>query len=143
MCVRSAKIWPGIPKSFFSSPLGEGSVFYLLPSSSSLPPPSLIPHPHSPESAHPGNTTPDSGPLNPLYPRTLRFQKDFQKIQKNTFPRSSLKIRISRLRENARIPQRGGRRPPPGGSSAFFKQHSRSIRILSDGLGKVFFLDLL
>ena len=36
-------------------------------------------------------------------------------------------------------PSGGGEAPPPGGSSASFKQHSRSIRILRDGVGKVFF----
>ena len=110
----------------------------LPPSSSSLPPPSLIPHPHSPESAHPGNTTPASGRLNPLYPRTLRLQKDFQKILKNTFPRPSLKIRISRLRENARIPQGRGEAPPLG-DHLHSLSNTREIRISSDGLGKGFF----
>ena len=63
-----------------------------------------------------------SGPTNTIFLVLNRFPKN----QKNPFPRRSLEIRISRLRENARIPQGGGRSPPPGGSSAFFKQHSRN-----------------
>ena len=62
----------------------------------------------------------------PCTPEPSGFKKISKKSKKNTFPRPSLKIRISRLRENARIPQGGGRSPPPGGSSAFFKQHSRN-----------------
>ena len=62
-----------------------------------------------------------------LFPEKMRFHvfNKSKKIKK-TSSRPSLEIIISRLRENARIPQGGGRSPPPWGSSAYFKQPRNS-----------------
>ena len=78
-------------------------------------------------------------PSNSVKFRTLRFQNDFQKNQKkNTFPRPSLKIRISRLRENAGISQglQGGGEAPHLGDHLHSSSNTREIRISSDGIGK-------